>query len=38
MLKRLIFGLALMLHLSAIAHISTAEVPWPDCYPCPTEE
>jgi hypothetical protein len=35
MIKRLIIGAALALMLTSATNVTYAELPWPDCLPCP---
>jgi len=35
MFKRIAFTVLLALQFAAIADLSKADVPWPQCYPCP---
>ncbi len=35
-MKRALLLLALALQLVTVANLATAEVPWPECFPCPT--
>ena len=37
MLKRLVFALLLALPFVAATSVATAEVPWPQCLPCPED-
>jgi hypothetical protein len=37
MLKRIVVALILALQIGAIANVATAEVPFPQCWPCPDD-
>jgi len=37
MLKRIVVALILALHIGAIANVASAEVPFPQCWPCPDD-
>jgi len=37
MLKRFAIALILALQFGAIANVATAEIPFPQCWPCPDD-
>lgn len=35
MLKKLVLAAILAIQFAAVCDVASADIPWPDCYPCP---